>query len=293
MDGWNIQEDLLPGPDEVAEYEAKGWYLSRFRLPADVLQAAEVGCARLYQGDLDHRLPDHACRFNWSPGDGNVLRLNCYASLMVDEFKAIVRHPMIGATASRLCREPTVRLWRDAVLWKPPQEGATHTRVGWHTDRAYWQTCTSDVMLTAWVPLQACNAGNGTLSVIEGSHLWKEWDHLRGHDDQDMDSAMAGFRASGLPITPTALELARGQVSFHHCRLLHGSADNFGVGPRVSVAVHIQNGSNRYRPWYNANGEVLVHSNDLICRRQAAGWPDYADPKVFPVLWPESVGDTS
>lgn len=293
MHGPDIQEDLLPSLDEVADYQARGWYVSRFRMPAAVLEAAEAGCARLYRDDLDRRLPAHTRRFNWSPDDGNILRLNCYASLMVDEFRAIVRHPMIGATAARLCGEPTVRLWRDAVLWKPPREGATHARVGWHTDRAYWQTCTSDTMLTAWVPLQACGVSDGTLTVLEGSHLWENWDNLRGHDDQDMDSAMAGFRASGLTVRQVPFELAQGQVSFHHCRLLHGSADNLGVTPRVSVAVHIQNGSNRYRPRYNADGEVLVHSNDLICRRQSDGWPDYTDPEVFPVLWQRPADDPS
>jgi hypothetical protein len=42
--------------------------------------------------------------------------------------------------------------------------------------------------------------------------------------------------------------------------------------------------SNRYRRVRGADGEVVYHRNDDLCRR-LDGQPDYIDPQVCPVIW--------
>ena len=80
------------------------------------------------------------------------------------------------------------------------------------------------------------------------------------------------------------LLMARGQVSFHHCRILHGSLPNLSTRARAALAVHLQPADNRYRPVILPNGRQLAHSNDLLCRVDEEGRPDYTDPAVFPLL---------
>ena len=47
-------------------------------------------------------------------------------------------------------------------------------RVPWHMDRHYWQTCTSDRMLTAFIPFHDCDERMGTITMVDGSHRWTE-----------------------------------------------------------------------------------------------------------------------
>ena len=78
------------------------------------------------------------------------------------------------------------------------------------------------------------------------------------------------------------IALRKGQMSFHHCRMIHGSDVNRGDRPRTSIALHLQDGKNRYRPFLNERGEPWHITNDDLCRKDANGHPDYSDPAAFP-----------
>jgi ectoine hydroxylase-related dioxygenase (phytanoyl-CoA dioxygenase family) len=91
------------------------------------------------------------------------------------------------------------------------------------------------------------------------------------------------------------MELRPGQVSFHHCKLIHGSLPNTGTTPRIALAVHFQDASNRYTPAVDDGGNPVVHVNDVLCRPDPTGSPDYSEltsgrakygPKFWPVVAP-------
>ena len=44
----------------------------------------------------------------------------------------------------------------------------------WHIDKHYWQTCTSEKMLTAFIPFHDCGEEMGTITMVDGSNNWKE-----------------------------------------------------------------------------------------------------------------------
>jgi ectoine hydroxylase-related dioxygenase (phytanoyl-CoA dioxygenase family) len=81
--------------------------------------------------------------------------------------------------------------------------------------------------------------------------------------------------------------LEKGQLSFHNALTLHASDINWSDRPRVSLALHLQDDANRYRPYRNECGELWKVVNDRLCRRESSGYPDYRDPDVCPVLWSE------
>ncbi|MGW7683476.1 phytanoyl-CoA dioxygenase family protein [Kribbella sp. NPDC054772] len=266
----------LPGPDDIAFYQERGYWISPVIVPSDVLDAAERGMERFYADDHDHTLPDVPATRGWRPADGDVLRKNDYSSLRVDELAALVRHPAIAATAAALSGAEGIRLWHDQLLFKP--SGGSAARVGWHTDRQYWQSCTSDEMLTAWVGFHDVDEVNGAVGFLPGSHRWS----VTGLDffSQDTAGLEESIAAQGFDPTPVVPRMARGQVSFHHCRTVHGSSANLSTAARRSIAIHLQPTDNRWRPGAS-------HPNDELVRHNPT--PDYTDPKIQPRLWPAGV----
>jgi ectoine hydroxylase-related dioxygenase (phytanoyl-CoA dioxygenase family) len=193
----------------------------------------------------------------------------------------------LGAIAARLARSPAIRLFDDQAIYKPPAVGeVSATAVGWHTDHSYWSTCTSNAMLTAWIPLHDAEEKNGTLYVVDGSHLWPESEHLRGFNDPDLESLeqRMGRKIPKDLISP--MQLKKGQVSFHHMRTLHASGPNRAATPRFAVAVHMQDDANAHRPFSTVDGRAIVLPHDQLCRRGSDGRPDYSDSEIFPQIWP-------
>jgi ectoine hydroxylase-related dioxygenase (phytanoyl-CoA dioxygenase family) len=275
---------LLPGEGDVAFYEEHGFWVSPVIVPDAVLDRALRGSERFYAGERDAPFPGPpgAAEEGWKPEHGDVLRKNDYASLQVRELFELVAYPMIAAVAARLSGSRQIRLWHDQLLYKPIDRPDRPANVGWHTDRQYWLTCTSDEMLTAWVPFHDVDEATGPLTFLDGSHRWSDPSSELDFFDHDLDGLERRLREDGHLVVKRAATLRRGQVSFHHCRTVHGSGPNRGPVPRRAIAIHLQTGDNRHQ------AAPVEHPNDRLCRR-AGDVPDYTDPELFPVLWEEPV----
>lgn len=269
----------LPGDEDVAWFAKHGWWVSPVVLSEEELAVLSHGIDRFYARDLDVQLP--AVPPGDSEPDPTATRSlqNDYVSLQVDELREFVATPILGQVASRLGQHAGLRIFHDQLISKAPGPGL----VGWHSDRSYWLSCSSEHMLTVWVPLQDVDASNGALQVVDGSHLM-DFDH----------NTLRGFHAS-VPEEQTSLwpveavrtlEVRRGQVSVHHARTVHGSGPNHSANPRVALAIHLQPAENHYVP--PPRGAPTLHFNDVLCRRSADGAPDYRDPYVCPSVWPST-----
>lgn len=276
--------ELVPTNDDVRFFREHGYYFSRKIFTDDEMDAAVRGQDRYYAGERDAPLPDGTMYFGWVPEHGDVLRKNDYASLQKRELASIVRHPLIGAIAARLIGTPTVRLWHDQLLYKPPDKPERKAVVGWHTDRGYWKCCSSDQMITAWVPFHDCDESMGTIMMIDGSHRWPDNTHSLDFFSSDLAGLEKQFETGGRPIVKVPANLERGCVSFHHCLTIHGSGPNRSARPRRSIAIHMQDATNRHVVHRKRDGSITWHYNDRLCR-QIDGAPDYTDPAVCPVLW--------
>ena len=279
--------ELLPTPEQVAHYEAHGWWISPPCLDQHALDELRFGVERYYSGERDWRLPIVTAA-DWAPEDGDVIRQNDFASLQLEEFRAFLRRPLVFAMAARLSRSPAVRLFHDQIVYKPCGPSIRETGVGWHRDRAYWKTCTSARMLTAWIPLYDVDEHTGTMIVIDGSHVWTLGDDLRFFHERDTDAVRHLINAPG-PWLEVPYRLRAGQVAFHHCMTIHGSRENASALPRVAWAIHLQDDANCWQPARSADGRLRPHTNDLLCRTTVEGTPDYGDPDVCPELWRDSL----
>ncbi|WP_431951984.1 phytanoyl-CoA dioxygenase family protein [Nocardia lijiangensis] len=277
----------LPAASDIAFYAEHGWWVSPVIIPEEVLDTAAMGAERHYAGERDHPLLITGGYLDWRPEQGNVLRLNDYVSLQNDDIRALVEFTPIAAIAARLARTPCVRLFHDQLICKPAGLDPAESAVGWHTDIAYWQTCSSRDMLTAWIPFQDCDTEIGALSFLDRSHRRLDTDWMRTFGEQDRDKLVDSLSEVGVSLERIRLQLRRGQVSFHHCRTIHGSEPNRSDRDRLALAVHFQDAANQYVPHTDSSGRRTVHVNDLLCRKDATGDPDYADPDVCPILWPD------
>ncbi len=276
-----------PTETESRFYEEFGYLVTPKVLDLSLLEDAVFGTNRLYSGDRDFSLPISGGYLDWRAEHGDRLRINDYVSLQIKEIRNLVLDPLIGRVAASLSRSRQIRLFHDQLIGKPPGIG-NDGAVGWHVDKAYWKTCTSETMLTAWIPLSRQSAESGPLTVLEGSHRWQGTDGLATFNERDLETLETRLSAPGRTVRKVALTLEPGQISFHHCRTVHGSAPNLTKEMRLALTVHLQDGENEYRARQDDRGRTIVHMNDVLCRRLPDGRPDYADPEICPALWPPS-----
>jgi len=78
--------------------------------------------------------------------------------------------------------------------------------------------------------LDDCTADNGPLLVVPGTHTGPVWDH---HANGYFCGAVAPDAITGEIARAVPLLGRAGSMSFHHVRLLHGSAQNTSDRPRA------------------------------------------------------------
>ena len=156
----------LPTEDDVASFREHGFWLSPVHHPRRGARRRRGGMRPV----LRRRAGPRAARWaamsaGWSSADGEVLRKNDYTSLRVDESRRA------GAlSVDRRDRRPADRGRLDPALARPAalQAGRRARRpanVGWHTDRQYWQCCSSGEMLTAWVGFHDVDPAGGSVGL--------------------------------------------------------------------------------------------------------------------------------
>ena len=270
-----------PAASDIAFFREHGWWVSPPILAEDLLTELRIGVDRYLAGERDWALPEN---LGAAPDEAPVAQID-YLSLQLKEFHRVVRSPQIGAIAAALADTDSVRLFHDQLVIKWPRPRDREGVVGWHTDKAYWQSCSSSNMLTAWIPLEDVPKEAGPLAVWDGSHKWQHVEHLHTFDCDDLAALEQPFRDLGLEPDIRLLEIRKRELSFHHCRLVHGSHANRTGTPRCAYAIHLQDADNRF--WSTStSGRRPGHINDLLCRKTPMGMPDYEDPDICPRLWP-------
>lgn len=284
---YHVDGSYLPTDEGVAFYQEHGWFVSPRILPDEIIDDVVAGVKEFYSGKRDKELPIKTGYSDWKVGDREVVRNNEFTSLQKLEIDRLIRCPEIGAIAARLARTNQIRLLDDQLVYKPPH-GLANTAIGWHADHAYWGTCSSNSLLTAWIPFQDVDEHNGCLAVMDGSHKWDGLEHARFFKERDLAVRQHEFRRQGRRVTLVPMTLKKGQVSFHHCWTLHASFPNHSRRPRIALGLHLQDEQNRYRTFQDRQGNDVHIANEFLCRTLPNGDPDFADPNIFPTLWPKN-----
>jgi hypothetical protein len=288
------ERDLLPSDDDVRAYAERGWYLSGKLLSDAEIDELLAASEEFYGGRRDRTLPLRPPRLAyWEPGQGPVQRHNDYIHYESDAIGRILRKPLIGAVAARLAEAQEIRVFQATLIYKPPRPQEATNIVPWHFDKHYWATSTSDRMLTAFIPFHDCGEEMGTITMVEGSHRWREAGggdsttrHFADRDAGQLEDLLRyNASANHAEVRKVPIVIPKGHLSFHHCRVYHGSGPNRSGRPRRAISLHLQDGANTYRPFRLSDGTPVRYNHDVLVRRTPDGRPDYADPEYCPVIW--------
>lgn len=290
----DAERELLPTDDEVAWYQTHGWYLSKQLLTDEEVERLTAASEAFYSGARSRRLPHRPPTLAyWEPSHGPISRHNDYIHYESDEIAAILRKPIIGAVAARLAGAAEIRIFQATLIYKPPRPEEPTNLVPWHMDRHYWATSTSERMLTAFIPFHDCDESLGTITMVDGSHRWREVGvddsttrHFAYRDRDQLDQMLAENAAANQAVVKKIpITIPKGHMNFHHCRIYHGSGANVSDRPRRAISLHLQDGDNRYQPVTLSDGTLVKYNHDHLVRRTPDGHPDYADPAYCPVIW--------
>ena len=141
----------------------------------------------------------------------NVWRLS-------DTARQIVFTRKFAAVAAQLLGVPSVRLYHDQALFKPPGGD----RTPWHQDRYYWPLDT-DRSVTMWLPLVDVDEKMGPMIFASGSHHAHDLGDLMISDDTDKRlSSLIAERKWPIWSEP----LRAGDATFHAGGTLHSAGAN-------------------------------------------------------------------
>jgi ectoine hydroxylase-related dioxygenase (phytanoyl-CoA dioxygenase family) len=221
--------------DEQVEFFREHGYVAGVRVLSE--EQVEQLCAEL--GELiDPSHPRNHLFYefhtNESPDPGRVLFHALGAWRVAAGFHDLLWHPAFTLPAAQLLGG-RVRFWHDQLFCKPARHGGV---VAWHQDYSYWTRTEPVAHLSCWIGLDDSTEENGCLHYVPGSHRWPLLPVTGLAGDMDAirsvltDEQKAAFR-------PVAVELKRGEASFHHPLLVHGSFENRSARPRRAAVVNV------------------------------------------------------
>jgi ectoine hydroxylase-related dioxygenase (phytanoyl-CoA dioxygenase family) len=149
-------------------------------------------------------------------------------------FHDLLWHPAFVVPASQLLGG-AVRFWHDQMFVKPAFSGGV---VIWHQDYSYWQRTIPMAHLTCWIGLDDSTTENGCVRYVPRSHRW----NLLPREDfaNDMDTVKSALtEEQKREFKPVAIELKKGECSFHHPLTVHGSYANSSDHPRRAAVINV------------------------------------------------------
>ena len=235
--------DLPQSPEEWQQYAVspadldsfeKNGYLAGIRVLSDTqVDVLREQLERLTDTNHPGHELFHEFHSNESADPDKVLFHALGAWRIEPGFHDLLWHPAWSVPASQLLRG-AVRFWHDQLFCKPAKDGGV---VAWHQDYSYWTRTKPMAHLTCWIALDDVSAENGCIQYIPGSHEWELLPvtglagHMHAIQTVLSDEQKEQFK-------PVKIELKKGEATFHHPLLVHGSEENFSDRPRRAVVVN-------------------------------------------------------
>jgi ectoine hydroxylase-related dioxygenase (phytanoyl-CoA dioxygenase family) len=128
-----------------------------------------------------------------------------------------------------------VRFWHDQIFYKPANHGGV---VAWHQDYSYWTRTKPMVHLSCWIGLDDSTCENGCVHYVPGSHRWPLLPVTGLANDMDAVQTVLNEEQKK-QFKPVAIELQKGEASFHHPLMVHGSYENSTDWPRRAAVINV------------------------------------------------------
>jgi ectoine hydroxylase-related dioxygenase (phytanoyl-CoA dioxygenase family) len=239
--------NLFKSPESAADWD-------RFRLSGEQIEFYKtngyLADVRLLKDDQVELLRAELDQLTDPTGPGNQLFYEYHSNESTDPSKTlfhalgawrVVRNfhdllwnPAFLMPASQLLGG-AVRFWHDQIFYKPAHHGGV---VAWHQDYSYWIRTRPMAHLSCWIGLDDSTRENGCVHYVPGSHRWNLLPITGLANDMNSiqtvltDKQRKDFR-------PVAIELKKGEASFHHPLMVHGSFENKTDRPRRATVINV------------------------------------------------------
>lgn len=221
---------------EQIEFFHEHGYLSGIAILSDEqVEALRQELARLQDAQAEDRELFYEYNSNESKNPNHVLFHALGAWRVTTGFHDLLWHPACMVPAAQLLGG-AVRLWHDQLFCKPAHHGGV---VAWHQDYSYWTRTQPLAHLTCWIGLDDSNRENGCLHYISGSHRWPDLPITGLAGDMTAINAVLNEEQRREFQHPVAVELKKGEASFHHPRLVHGSFANHSDRSRRATVINV------------------------------------------------------
>lgn len=184
-------------------------------------------------------------------------------------FHDLLWNPAFLMAASQLLGG-AVRFWHDQLFCKPAHHGGV---VAWHQDYSYWTRTQPMAHLSCWIGLDDSTRANGCVHYVPGSH---KWDLLPitglANDMHAIESVLSPDQKA--QFKPVPIELKRGECSFHHPLMVHGSYENKSDRPRRGAVINV------FR-----DGVVSASNDPLLAGVPTIPVGEKIDGQFFPLLF--------
>lgn len=149
-------------------------------------------------------------------------------------FHDLLWNPRLIVPASQLLGG-AVRFWHDQIFSKPAHHGAV---VAWHQDYSYWIRTQPMAHLSCWIGLDDSTRENGCVHYVPGSHRWNLLPITGLANDMDAIKTVL-TNEQRQQFKPVPIELKKGEASFHHPLMVHGSFENRTERPRRAAVINV------------------------------------------------------
>jgi ectoine hydroxylase-related dioxygenase (phytanoyl-CoA dioxygenase family) len=220
--------------EQVAFYHEYG-YLPGIRILTDE-QVDKLRAELATFFEPDH--PGHELWYEYHTNESNTPDTVLFHALgawrITPGFHDVLWHPAFTVAASQLLGG-AVRFWHDQLFCKPARHGGV---VAWHQDYSYWTRTKPMAHLTCWIGLDDSTRENGCVHYVPGSHRWKllPITGLAGNMEA-IRNVLTHEQWLSFNL-PKAVELRKGECTFHHPLMVHGSFANYTERPRRAVVIN-------------------------------------------------------
>jgi len=220
--------------EQVEFYREHGYLAGARMLGDDQVAALRDELQQL----VDPRLPGHELFYEFNSNESadpeKILFHALGAWRIAPGFHDLLWNPAFVVAASQLLAGE-VRFWHDQIFYKPAHHGGV---VIWHQDYSYWTRTQPIAHLSCWIGLDDSTRDNGCIHYVPGSHRW----NLLPREDfaNDMNAIQAALTPQQRrEFNPVAIELKKGECSFHHPLMVHGSFENRTARPRRAAVINV------------------------------------------------------
>jgi len=259
--------------DQIEFFHTNGYLAGVRLLNDDQIEALQADLAGL--SDPNHPGNDLFYEFhsNESADPSTALFHALGAWRITPAFHDLLWNPAVLMPASQLLGGP-VRFWHDQLFCKPAHHGGV---VAWHQDYSYWTRTWPMAHLSCWIGLDDSTRENGCVHYVPGSHTWELLPITGLANDMRAIEGVLGEEQKS-QFKPVPIELKRGECSFHHPLMVHGSYENLSGRPRRGAVINV------FR-----DGVVSASDDPLLAGVPPIRSGERMDGQFFPLLFDPAV----